>query len=199
MTPLFPRRCRCAPRYALLASLLSLALPLAAAADATSFTTGYYQSFTDVNGNGLLDCGEPVRIFAAVLTNNDSPGVSGRIRLPFNTTQGLLYLPGSLQIDNCPIPTIGCTGEVLDGNDPDDFSGGEVRFSCPPDEPGDSSWAFIASYQALYYNATSSSFRPTARFLLDDGRVLDSFDFQSFPANACTGSPNTVSVTAAAV
>ena len=68
----------CITRYCTCAALVTIALvaalvPTPAAAQA-SYSTGY-RSFTDVNDNGALDCGEPVQITTAILTNGNSPAL----------------------------------------------------------------------------------------------------------------------------
>jgi uncharacterized repeat protein (TIGR01451 family) len=171
--------------------LLYHLLAAAAAAAQPSLVTRF-AGFDD--GNGVLDCGETVTIRTGFFTNNsDSPPLEGTVFLPSSGTDGLVFLVGSLAIDNVAIPTVGCLGTIVRGNGPFD-STGEVDFTCAADPPDDSSWVLSLVYKAVYENPNDASFTAAARAVLTDGRRFNDSDFETIPASACPTSPELLEV-----
>jgi uncharacterized repeat protein (TIGR01451 family) len=182
------------PTLLALAALLALSLP----GDATTFNTQLL-GYTDVNGNGQLDCGEPVRIGVFYQTDPPtSPTVDGTlhaiITLPDVTdTRGLSYLSGTIQTDNTF--TTGCYGVVLQGNatSPADTHA-RVEVTCSKDPvalPGGST--ILLTYSALYLSLGSPSFTSTADLLFDSATHLHAS--QTRPAaTACTSTPPAVTI-----
>ncbi len=169
---------------------------------ATTFNTQLL-GYTDVNGNGQLDCGEPVKV--GVFYQTDAPNsaqvdktLHGFVTLPDTTdTIGLEYLPGTIQTDNNF--TTGCYGTVLQGNitSPADTHA-KVEVTCFKDPialPGGST--ILLTYNALYLSAGAPSFTSTADILLDALSPPNNHlhAFQTRPAaNACTSAPPTVTI-----
>src|SRR5262249_2984920 len=86
----------------------SAAAPPAAVGSGPTLKSAY-AGFTDVNGNGVLDCGEPVDLIATFATNNSgTPAVSGSLFAPVSGSAGLGFLHGSVVVD--PVLTNGCSG-----------------------------------------------------------------------------------------
>src|ERR1700676_2759292 len=58
--------------------------------------------FQDVNGNGVLDCLEPVTIRAAYVdpaADTATGSVTGQMMAPFAGANGLAFIPGSVELD----------------------------------------------------------------------------------------------------
>ncbi|HVT60357.1 MAG TPA: hypothetical protein VHR45_18435 [Thermoanaerobaculia bacterium] len=165
-----------------------------AAAPAPTLTTSYV-SFTDVNGNGQLDCGEPVKIVAAYATNNSgTPALTGSLFVPAAGTNGLIFEAGSVRIE--PDLTVGCLGQVVQGNSPGDGAA-RIDFSCPADPQDNNSWTMVVSYQAIYHNSTARQFTATAHATTSDGKSYDAATTQTIPAESCPGTPNQLAITKA--
>jgi uncharacterized repeat protein (TIGR01451 family) len=177
-----------------LAGLLWLAVAAAAAsppATAQPALKASVLSFVDVNGNGVLDCGEPVILATTYATRNSgTPALTGTLLLPAAGTSGLIYQPGTLRVD--PDLTVGCQGTVVHGNSPEDLSG-EVDFSCPADPLDNNSWTVVATWRALYYNTVSPTFTATAHAATSDGRTFDAAANGTATA-ACSGAPSHLSL-----
>jgi uncharacterized repeat protein (TIGR01451 family) len=184
-----------------LALLLSLPLDLAAAANVgmdidlagvaphpAGIGTGptvqsAYAGFTDVNGNGILDCGEPVDLIATFATNNSgTPALGGSLLAPVNGSAGLTFLHGSVVID--PDLTNGCAGTVIDGNGPTD-SDLRVDFSCPADPIDNNSWTLVVRYRATYTGTGTPSFAAGATANLTGGATYH--DVATVPAGTSCG------------
>jgi len=71
--------------------LLLFTLPVLA--EQAAFT--HYVGFDDTNGNGVLDCGEPVTIKAGYFSRNGEPPTSGTVSAPTPASVALSYLGGS--------------------------------------------------------------------------------------------------------
>ncbi|HVT14693.1 MAG TPA: hypothetical protein VHQ90_00745 [Thermoanaerobaculia bacterium] len=126
--------------------------------------------FTDLNGNGVLDCGEPVLLAATFATNaSGTPALTGTLAVPSSGTAGLRYLGGSVVID--PDLTVGCTGKVTAGSGSGDSSA-LVTFSCPPNPIGSNSWTLVVRYRALF-SGTTTSYTAAAHAETSDGKVYD--------------------------
>jgi len=146
-------------------------------------------SFVDLNGNGVLDCGEPVVLAATYATRNSgNPALTGSLLVPYSGTVGLIYQPGTLRID--PDLSAGCQGTITRGNSPEDLSG-EVDFSCPADPLDNNSWTLVVTWRALYDNPNAAAFTATAHATTSDGRVLDAAT-RGTAAAACPGSSSHV-------
>src|SRR4051812_41635337 len=106
-------RFHCITRHCIIITALALCGSAAAVAQPTLATA--YDTFTDVNNNGALDCGEPVHVRAAFFTHESNPAspITGSLTVPAAGSTGLIYLPGSLKVDHDPIPTVGCDGVVV--------------------------------------------------------------------------------------
>src|ERR1700688_4658086 len=92
-----------------------------------------FVGFQDVNGNGVLDCLEPVTIRAAYVdpaTDTATGSVTGQIVAPFAGASGLAFIPGSVEIDR--VFSVGdCVATIVGGNDPSDVEATR-NFSCGP-------------------------------------------------------------------
>jgi uncharacterized repeat protein (TIGR01451 family) len=158
--------------------------------------------FTDINGNGVLDCGEPVKIYVALSSPNaivtGAQAYSGTLTFPTQGGTGLVFVPGSVQPE--PQFTAGCavTG-IPAGNGPDDLSA-SVTFECLPSGPNVIPIVTV-SFEAGYFNSVSPSYSATAHahVVPATGPAVD-LDSQPMvedppPAGICTGQPNQVLVT----
>jgi uncharacterized repeat protein (TIGR01451 family) len=126
-----------------------------------------YTGFTDVNGNGMLDCGEPVDLVATFATNNSgTPALTGSLFVPAAGSAGLAFLHGSVVID--PDLTNGCTGTVVLGNGPND-SDARIDFSCPADPLDNDSWTLVVRYRAAYDGTGTPQFTAAAQAYTSDG------------------------------
>src|SRR3954468_24405526 len=132
-------------RPLILAFCLALA-SLPAFAEQAAFT--HFSGFDDTNGNGQLDCGEPVTIEAGYFSRNGAPRTSGTIDAPTPATVGLSYLGGSAFVT--PDRAVGCMADLTSGLDPPDtaFS---ADFTCDPaiSNPPDQNFVSI-TYKAIY-------------------------------------------------
>ncbi|MDP9120352.1 MAG: hypothetical protein M3O15_03130 [Acidobacteriota bacterium] len=146
-----------------------------------------YVGFLDVNGNGILDCGEPIT-FSAVYTNTNSgplpQGLSGSLFALAQGEQGLVFQPGSVTID----PTSGCQPTITRGNTQEDVSA-QVDFHCTVD-----AIRVAFQYRAVYYNAQAASFTATAQAATSDGKSLTDEVGQS-TSGACTGPLGRLAIT----
>jgi uncharacterized repeat protein (TIGR01451 family) len=171
--------------------LLAGAVPAAAAGPTLKSSVA---GFTDVNGNGVLDCGEPVDLVAAFATNNSgTPALTGTLFVPVAGSSGIVFQPGSVRVD--PDLTNGCTGTVVSGNSPGDVDA-RVDFSCPADPLDNNSWTLVVRYVALYESASAPAFTAAAQASTSDGASYQ--DAVTAPAGSvCAGggTPNTVAVT----
>jgi uncharacterized repeat protein (TIGR01451 family) len=143
-----------------------------------------YAGFTDLNGNGTLDCGEPIDLLATFATNNSgTPALAGSLFAPVNGTAGITFLHGSVVID--PDLTNGCSGSIVAGNGPDD-SDFRVDFSCPADPIDNNSWTLVVRYRATY-NGTASppSFSAGATANLTNGATYS--NVVTVPAGTACG------------
>lgn len=176
----------------LLAAALCCAAGLAAVVPAAAQPTlmSAILGFTDLNGNGVLDCGEPVLLAATFATNaSGTPALTGTLSVPSSGTAGLRYLGGSAVID--PDLTVGCTGKVVAGGGAGDSSA-LVSFSCPPNPIGSNSWAIVVRYRALF-SGTTNSYTAAAHAETSDGKVYDHAASGS-AATACSGAPTNLRV-----
>jgi uncharacterized repeat protein (TIGR01451 family) len=183
------RRAAGVPAAACVAAAIGLLAAGPAAAQPTLLSS--YQGFIDANGNGVLDCGEPVKLTAAFATNSSgTPALSGSLFVPATGSSGLIYQPGSLKIEQDL--TVGCQAVIASGNSPEDLSG-QVDFKCPPDPLDSNSWTVVVSYRAVYYNAQVPSFTAAANLTTAQGLTLH--DATTQPAGAvCSSRPAGIAV-----
>jgi hypothetical protein len=152
---------------AVLAAAL-LAAAGAAPAAAQPALKASFAGFTDVNGNGVLDCGEPIELVAAFATRNSgTPALAGQLYVPnYPGSTGFTFLAGSVRID--PDLTTGCTGTVVAGNHPGDTDA-RIDFSCPADPIDNNAWTLVVRYQARYDSTGPASFTAAALANTSDG------------------------------
>ncbi len=188
-TPTTPPACRRTRGATIRAVLLGGAAPPLAAQPSLQVAVA---GFVDVNGNGILDCGEPVLLSATYATRDSgTPALTGSLTIPGAGTSGLVYQPGTLRIDNDL--TVGCQPTVARGNGPGDTSGA-VNFSCPADPLDNNSWTVVVTWQALFESTTSPAFTATAQATTSDGRSFDAAS-QGAGAAACgAATPSHVSL-----
>jgi uncharacterized repeat protein (TIGR01451 family) len=165
-----PRRAR----SALLAALACLALlPLAATpARAQSPNRGFnvfIAGFDDINGNGKLDCGEPVTVEAGYFDSpQDSTGaITGHLTSPYSGTAGLSFLHGTVQQD-FSLSAGSCLGTITGGNGQSDVEA-DMDFNCgPPSANPVQGNAIVWKYKALFVGS-SPSLTATAHGTTSDG------------------------------
>lgn len=169
-----------------------LALSMTATARAVPSLTTHIDGFVDVNGNGVLDCGEPVSITTAFSTlRSGTPLLTGSMTMPAPGSSGLIYQPGSLSYDFSL--TAGCFGFLTEGTGPDDPVA-RVDFTCPANPTDDqNSWIIVVHYKAAYYNAVTPLLTATATASTSDGETFNTT--ATFPAaDICVGAPNALTV-----
>jgi uncharacterized repeat protein (TIGR01451 family) len=198
-SPPIPSRRR--TRTALLAALASLALlPWAAApARAQSPNRGFnvfIAGFDDVNGNGRLDCGEPVTVEAGYFDSpQDSTGaITGHLTSPYSGTAGLSFLHGTVQQD-FSLSAGSCLGTITGGNGPSDVEA-DMDFHCgPPSANPTQGNAIVWKYKALFVGS-SASLTATAHGTTSDGldRTPSATKTDQF-GTVCSGGGASVTVT----
>lgn len=153
--------------------------------------------FQDVNGNGVLDCGEPVtiRVFYVDFPSDTTGSITGEMVAPFAGTSGLSFIPGSLEFD--PVFSAGNCGETFVTGNGESDAEATVDFSCGPPVGGGSpvgnavSFLYRASFQG-----TQPSFTAVMRGTTSDGLDLRPQLTESGNIGAtCSGAPPSVSVT----
>src|SRR5579864_2113300 len=121
---------------ATLAVLGGLAVPAGAQVVAGRGFGESVVGFQDVNGDGVLDCLEPVTIRAAYVdpaADTATGSVTGQMTAPFAGAGGLAFIPGSVEIDR--VFSVGdCVATIAGGNDPGDVEA-TVDFACGPPRP----------------------------------------------------------------
>jgi uncharacterized repeat protein (TIGR01451 family) len=165
------------------ALLVAGAVPVAAAAAQPTLKSSF-AGFTDVNGNGVLDCGEPVDLIAAFATNNSgTPALTGSLFVPATGSSGIVFKAGSVRVD--PDLTNGCMGTVVSGNNPGDVDA-RVDFSCPADPLDNNSWTLVVRYVTIYDSSSAPAFTAAARASTSDGASYQ--DSVTVPAGSvCAG------------
>jgi uncharacterized repeat protein (TIGR01451 family) len=164
-------------------ALVAPARPAAAAPQPTLKSA--YAGFTDLNGNGVLDCGEPVEILTTFATNNSgTPALNGNLYAPAFGSSGLTFSSGSVVID--PDLTTGCTGTVVNGNGPTDTNF-RVDFFCPADPIDNNAWTLVVRYRATYTSTTTAAFAAAAQADTSDGNAYH--DTVTVPTGAACGGP----------
>jgi len=164
-------RARRLARAVLLPALTLLLIPPGPAAAQTpnrGFKV-FVQGFDDVNGNGKLDCGEPVNVEVSYFDSpQDTTGaITGHLTSPFAGTAGLTFLPGTVQQDYT-LTGGGCLGVVTAGNGPSDVAA-DLDFSCSPPiafpiQGNAITWKYKAAFAG-----TSPAFTVTAHGTTSDG------------------------------
>lgn len=165
---------------------LAIAAALAGAgrAEAQPAVKSAIAGFTDVNGNGVLDCGEPVDLLATFATrNSNTPALTGQLIVGASGVAGLIFQAGSVSID--PDLTNGCTGTIVLGNNPGD-SDARVDFSCPADPPDNNAWTLVVHYQERFDNS-SPAFTAAAFAQTSDGATYQDTANGSAGGAVCGG------------
>src|ERR1700674_3643989 len=159
-----------------------------------------FVSFQDVNGNGVLDCLEPVTIRAAYVdpaSDTATGSITGQMVAPFAGTSGLQLIPGSVELDR--VFSVGdCVATIAGGNDPSDVEA-TIDFSCGPPRPGNGPGAQGGNVVAFLYLAafrnTQPSFTAAMHGTTSDGLDLRPLLMQSSGIGAvCAGGGGTPSV-----
>ncbi len=159
----------------------------AAAAWADPFARAAFEGFDDLNGNGQLDCGEPVTVLAGYSVNDSgATGLTGTVTSPADGNQGLLFQEGSVAIDFGL--TVNCAAVLERGNGSGDTFA-RVRFVCTEDPPGIPIHTVAFRYKALYFNGSASSFQAATEVVTDDGQTFTDLDLQTFPTEVCSEPP----------
>jgi uncharacterized repeat protein (TIGR01451 family) len=118
--------------------------------------------FDDINGNGVLDCNEPVTIRAVYLdpyTDTTTGSITGEMVAPFSGASGLSFIPGSVEID--PVFSAGdCSATIVTGNAQSDVEA-TVDFSCGPPHPGNGQGGQRSNVVAFLYRASFQSAQPS--------------------------------------
>src|ERR1700720_1154007 len=135
-----------------------------------------FVSFQDVNGNGVLDCLEPVTIRAAYVdpaSDTATGSITGQMVAPFAGTSGLQLIPGSVELDR--VFSVGdCVATIAGGNDPSDVEA-TVNFSCGPPQnngPGAQGGNVVAFLYRAAFVGTVPSFTAIMRGTTSDGLDL---------------------------
>jgi uncharacterized repeat protein (TIGR01451 family) len=156
-----------------------------------------YVSFQDVNGNGVLDCGEPVtiRVFYIDFPSDTTGSITGEMVAPFAGASGLSFIPGSLEIDT--VFSAGSCGETFVTGNGESDAEATVDFSCGPPVGGGSpvgnavSFLYRASFQG-----SQPSFTAVMRGTTSDGLDLRPQLTHSGNIGAtCSGAAPSVTVT----
>lgn len=117
--------------------------------------------FQDVNGNGVLDCLEPVTIRAFYIdpsSDTATGSITGRMVVPAAGAAGLAFIPGSVEID--PVFSAGdCGAAIVSGNAPGDASA-IVDFACGPPQPGSGQTGQRSNVVAFLYRAAFTAAQP---------------------------------------
>jgi uncharacterized repeat protein (TIGR01451 family) len=133
-------------------------------------------SFQDVNGNGVIDCLEPVTIRAAYVdppSDSTTGAITGQMVAPFAGASGLSFIPGSVEIDR--VFTAGdCAAAIVTGNDPSDVEA-TVNFSCGPPRPGQGQQQPGGNVIAFLYRAYFRSSQPAFTAVMH-GTTSDGLD-----------------------
>ncbi|HEY6322196.1 MAG TPA: hypothetical protein VJA16_11625 [Thermoanaerobaculia bacterium] len=195
-----PRRPRSLPLaaltcLALLALLPWTAPPARAQAPNRGFNV-FIAGFDDVNGNGKLDCGEPVTVEAGYFDSpQDSTGaITGHLASPFSGTAGLSFLHGTVQQD-FTLSAGSCLGTITGGNGPSDVEA-DMDFHCgPPSANPVQGNAIVWKFQAAFVG-TSPSLTVTAHGTTSDGLNLTPSATRSDQfGTLCSGGGASVTVT----
>jgi len=129
-----------------------------------------FVSYAYVNGNGALDCGEPVRMEMIYLDppqDLSTPNITGEMTAPVGATSGFSFIPGSVNVD--PLFTTGCTQQVIAGNSSGDTAA-KVDFQCgPPSTAGPIQGNVVAFTFDGTFTGSSSTFTVTGHGTTSDG------------------------------
>jgi uncharacterized repeat protein (TIGR01451 family) len=159
-----------------------------------------FVGFQDVNGNGVLDCLEPVTIRAAYVdpaADTATGSVTGQMVAPFAGASGLAFIPGSVELDR--VFSVGdCVATIVGGNDASDVEA-TVNFSCGPPRnngPGAQGGNVVAFLYRAFFRSTTPSFTAAMRGTTSDGLDLrPQFTDSSGIGAVCPAGGGTPSVT----
>src|SRR5258708_3259086 len=127
---------------------LALFLPLPGFA-AQSFGI-FFDGWTDLNGNGKIDCSEPVTYRIALFNAAAALGPeTGTISVPFDFPVRWSYTPGTIAPDF--VFSDSCTYSILQGDNPNDTKA-VLSYTCDPhsSNPSDSNYFFQFRVTGLY-------------------------------------------------
>jgi uncharacterized repeat protein (TIGR01451 family) len=181
----------------LLLLLLAPAHPLAAQAPTRGINI-FIAGFDDVNGNGKLDCGEPVTVEVGYFDSPQSTtgSITGHIHAPFAGTTGIAFLHGTVQQD-FTFTAGSCLGVVTAGNGQSDPAA-DLDFNCGPPSAFPIQGNSIAWKFKAIFTGTTPSLTAVAHGTTSDGLDLTPSTTKSDQIGAvCAGgNPNpTVNVT----
>jgi large repetitive protein len=179
----------CRPFVLALLFLVLLALP--ALAEQGAFT--HFIGFDDTNGNGQLDCGEPVTIQAGYFSSGTTVKASGTVIAPTPGTIGLSYLGGSVIVT--PDEEVGCTVDIASGLDPHDATF-TADFTCDPLISNPPNQNFLSLTYKAMYTALAGSPGFTSAVLVEttDGNLLGKTESQTFPTETCFVAPTPLKI-----
>jgi uncharacterized repeat protein (TIGR01451 family) len=148
--------------------LLALPHPLSALPPARGFNV-FIVGFDDVNGNGALDCGEPVTVEVGYFDSpQDTTGsITGHLHAPFAGSTGLAFLHGTVQQD-FTLTAGSCLGVVTAGNGPSDPAA-DLDFNCAPPSANPTQGNAIAWKFKAVFTGTSPSLTAVAHGTTSDG------------------------------
>jgi uncharacterized repeat protein (TIGR01451 family) len=154
----------------------------------------HFVRFDDINGNGQLDCGEPVTIEAAYNASGQGSPASGTLTAPTSAGINLGYLPGSAVVT--PDHQAGCNGSVREGFDPFHDPTWTADFSCDPTislPPG--TYLFSVTYKATYTARAGVPGFTSAVEADVNGQVLTDTEPQAFATATCSGPATPLKIT----
>lgn len=133
-------------------TLLFLFAPAVARAEPTFRVA--FDSFTDFDSDGDIDCLEPVRFRVSVAETIPSAEVTGSVEVPFSPTDGWSFQPGTVDIDH--VLTVRCLPTIVRGNSPSD-STAQVDYSCSTAAPPNTGYVLAFYVTGLYVGEGTSS------------------------------------------
>jgi uncharacterized repeat protein (TIGR01451 family) len=179
---------------ALLAGAAGLRPVHAQTVDPDHTAASHYVGFDDINGNGRLDCGEPVTLKTGYFTaNGTTTGLSGTLVAPSTGSAGISFLPGSAYVT--PDENVSCDVQILSGDGPEDTFV-QASFRCDPSisNPVGQS-GFTITYKAVYGNPSFAAFSSSTTVHTPDLGDISKSETQTVPASACPGVANSLRIT----
>ena len=177
-----------------LAGAAGLAPARAQATDPDHTAASHYVGFDDINGNGRLDCGEPVTLKTGYFTaNGTATGLSGTLVAPSTGSAGISFLPGSAYVT--PDDDVSCDVQILAGNSSGDTFV-RASFTCDPSisNPAGQS-GFTITYKAIYGNPSVAAFSSSTTVHTPDLGDFTKSETQTVPASSCPGVANSLRIT----
>ena len=180
---------------AALVLLLSVAQPARAQAPPSRGFSVFITGFDDVNGNGKLDCGEPVTLEVAYFDSPQSStgAITGHITAPFAGSSGISFLHGTVQPDTT-LTAGQCQGVITAGNGPSDAEA-DLDFQCKPPVANPPQGNAIAWTLKALFTGASPALTAVAHGTTSDGLDQRPSTSGAVPFGAvCTGAPATASL-----